>query len=59
MNKWETGAPPNEVLVEVEDGEEIIQVMAFYGRDGYRPHWTNQDRSKAWDVSAFRRWRRI
>ena len=56
---WNTGRPPNEKLVEVEDGDKIIQVMAFFGRDGYRPHWTNEDRTKSWDVSAFRRWRPI
>ena len=48
--------PPNEKLVEVEENGERIQVMAFYGRDGYRPHWTNADRSKIWPVDRFQRW---
>lgn len=56
---WQTGKPPNEVLVDVEDGEQIIQVMAYFGRDGSRPHWRNHDGSKCWDVSAFRRWRKV
>jgi hypothetical protein len=59
MRDWNTGIPPNETLVEVEDGDKIIQVMAFYGRDGYRPHWTNEDHTKSWDMWAFRRWRPI
>jgi len=51
--------PPNEKLVEVENGNEIIRVMAFYGRDGYRPHWQTKDGSTQWDVTAFNRWREI
>ena len=57
MSDWNTGKPPNETLVEVENGDEIIQAMAVYGRDGDRPHWTNENRTKSWDVSAFGRWR--
>jgi hypothetical protein len=56
---WKTGTPPNETLVEVEHCGEIIQVMAFYGRDGNRPHWRTQDGSQCWDVTAFRKWREI
>lgn len=59
MSEWQTAAPPNETLVEVEDGDNIIQVMAFYGRDGYRPHWTTEDGGTTWDVTAFKRWRDI
>ena len=36
-DQWQTTTPPNETLVEVENEGEIIKVMAFYGRDGYRP----------------------
>jgi hypothetical protein len=59
MNEWQTSAPPNETLVEVEDGGDFIQVMAFYGRDGHRPHWTTKDGGKVLDVRAFKRWRAI
>ena len=53
---WQTSQPPNEVWVEVEDGGEIIEVQAFYGRDGYRPHWKTRD-GGAIEPAAFRRWR--
>ena len=59
MSKWQTSQPPNEVLVEVEEGKKIIRVMAFYGRDGTRPHWRTKNGSRAWPVSAFSRWREI
>jgi len=54
---WQSGKPPNEQIVEVEDNGQIVEVMAYYGRDGSRPHWRNQDGSKCWDVTAFSRWR--
>lgn len=54
---WNTGRPPNETLVEVVWDGEIIEVMAFYGRDGCRPHWRTEDGTRRWDVTAFRRWR--
>jgi len=58
MTEWQTGKPPNEVPVEVEDENgEIIVVKAFYGRDGYRPHWRALDDSVHWAPSAFRKWR--
>ena len=58
MSDWQTGKPPNETWVEVEDaGGAIIVVQAFYGRDGYRPHWRAYDGSAHYEPSAFRRWR--
>lgn len=56
---WQTGQPPNEVLVEVPDPEtkRIILVKAFYGRDGYLPHWQSEDGNTVWPPGAFRRWR--
>ena len=54
---WQTTQPPNEVTVEVEDGDRIIQVQAYYGRDGMRPHWRTPDGNTCWSVDAFRRWR--
>lgn len=56
--QWQTGKPPNETPVEVEYEGNIITVEAFYGRDGYRPHWRNKE-GTCWDVSAFRRWRHV
>lgn len=55
--EWQFGKPPNEVVVEVEYEGQIIEVMAFFGRDGYRPHWTDVDRNKSWSVNTFNRWR--
>tara|TARA_R110000868_G_scaffold14070_5_gene65617 strand:- start:1467 stop:1655 length:189 start_codon:yes stop_codon:yes gene_type:complete len=57
--EWNTSKPPNEILVEVEYDDKIIKVKAFYGRDGYRPHWQNEDESISWSVNAFKRWREI
>ncbi len=57
--EWQTGKPPNEVLVEVECNDEIIQVKAFHGRDGYLPHWQTEDGGKVWGVNTFTRWREI
>jgi uncharacterized membrane protein len=56
---WQTGKPPNEVIVEVEHPEtgKILLVRAMWGRDGYLPHWESQDRSTVWAPNAFRRWR--
>ena len=61
MNQeWQTGKPPNEVDVEVEDEDgEILVAHAFYGRDGYLPHWESADGSTLWSPSAFTRWRPI
>jgi hypothetical protein len=44
--------------MEVEYEGKIIAVEAFYGRDGYRPHWRDKY-GTCWDVSAFRRWRHV
>ena len=55
---WNYGKPPNETFVEVEKDGEIIQVEAFYGRDGYRPHWRNKN-GDCWSVNAFERWRHV
>lgn len=59
MAQWRTDKPPNEVWVEVEmpDGL-VIEAQAFYGRDGYRPHWVERDGSK-WPASSFQCWREI
>lgn len=57
MNAWQTGPPPNERLVEVEDGETVIVVKAIHGRDGVRPHWTNEAEDRLWPADSFRRWR--
>lgn len=57
--EWQTGKPPNETPVEVEWKCDVITVEAFYGRDGYRPHWRTKDVGTCWDVSAFKRWRLV
>lgn len=61
MEEWQNTKPPNEVWVEVEDPitNEIIVVQAFYGRDGYRPHWRSKDEGTVWSVSTFSRWRHL
>lgn len=61
MNPWNSGKPPNEVLVEVEcpETKQIIRAKAFYGRDGWRPHWRSEDDNTFYDVHYFRRWRSI
>ncbi len=59
MSDWKYEAPPNETLVEVELDGEIIQVMAYFGRDGVRPHWRSNDGKRHWAVDAFQRWRPI
>lgn len=56
---WQYTAPPNETLVEIELDGQIIQAKAFYGRDGYRPHWRSADGNTCWDVSTFTRGRPI
>jgi hypothetical protein len=55
---WRNDRPPNEVWVEVKDGEHVIEAMAFFGRDGYRPHWRLRDES-CHHPSRFNRWREI
>lgn len=58
-NEWRYDAPPNETIVEAEEAGETIQVMAFYGRDGYRPHWKSADGTQVWCVDSFTRWREV
>ena len=66
MTSWQTGWPPNEVWVEVEhlieegDGfrTEVIEVMAYYGRDGTHPHWKGRD-GVMWWPEAFSKWRHL
>lgn len=58
MSEWKTTAPPNETIVEVEyEAGKIIRALAFYGREGYRPHWRSEDGKTHWPASAFKRWR--
>lgn len=57
--KWNTGKPPNEKLVEVDLDGKIIRVKAFFGRDGYLPHWRSEDETKMWHPSTFSEWREI
>jgi hypothetical protein len=54
---WQSGKPPNEQLVEVEDDGRVIRVRAIWGRDGTRPHWESEDRDTLWEPFAFKRWR--
>lgn len=55
---WQTGKPPNEKIVEVELGNGIIiRVFAFYGRDGYLPHWRSETGEAQYSVDTFHRWR--
>ena len=56
---WDYAQPPNETLVEVEYDNQIIRVMAFHGRDGIKPQWTDEGRVRCWSVESFRRWRPI
>ena len=55
---WRNDKPPNETWVQVMDGENVIEAMAFFGRDGYRPHWRLRDESCC-PPSRFSRWREI
>jgi len=59
MSDWRTDEPPNEVVVEVKDGRKLIRAMAFYGRDGYRPHWRTPGGDTQWEPAAFKKWRPI
>lgn len=43
--EWESGKPPNEEWVIVLDGTDIVEAMAYYGRDGSLPHWKLRDGS--------------
>jgi hypothetical protein len=53
---WRSDRPPNEEWVEVKDGETIVEAMAFYGRDGWQPHWRTKD-GKQYLPTHFREWR--
>jgi len=55
---WRTDRPPNETWVEVRDGETILEARAFYGRDGWRPHWQLRDGGSV-NTSAFSEWRAL
>ena len=57
-NEWNTGQPPNEKFVIVELNGKEMEVQAFYGRDGYRPHWKNR-KGDCYAVSTFKRWKPI
>jgi hypothetical protein len=60
MDDWETGQPPNEEIVEVlDDDGTVLEAAAFYGRDGYLPHWQSADGNTRWDPERFTKWRRI
>lgn len=54
---WQSLPPPNEVIVEVELEGQVIEVMAYYGREGYRPHWRTANGSRFWGPEAFTLWR--
>lgn len=56
--QWRSDKPPNETWVQVMDGENIVEAMAFFGRDGYRPHWRLRNESFC-HPSRFTRWREI
>jgi hypothetical protein len=60
MSEWKDAnhKPPNETWVEVKDGEKVVEAMAYYGRDGYRPHWRLRD-GTCCHPSRFSRWREI
>lgn len=58
--EWSTGKPPNEVIVEALSYEgKVHHVMAFYGRDGTRPHWRTKDGSEQYPVDYFTKWREV
>jgi len=54
---WQSTPPPNEVIVEVQHEGQVIEVMAYYGRDGSRPHWRTVDGCVCWGADAFTLWR--
>ena len=58
-HEWVSNSPPpNEEWVDVlsEDGV-IIRAMAFYGRDGWRPHWRTED-GTSYSCDTFNIWRK-
>lgn len=50
--------PPNETWVEVQGDDAIIEAMAYFGRDGCRPHWRLRD-GTCCHPSMFTTWREI
>lgn len=58
--EWINGRkPPNEEWVEVLSGDgKVNEAMAYYGRDGYSPHWRLRDGSCC-HPSRFNSWRPI
>jgi len=57
--QWQHHAkPPNEVWVEVMSGNTAIEAMAFFGRDGWRPHWQLRDGSSC-SPGVFTTWRHL
>lgn len=60
VSEWQYTKPSNEKLVEVEDENgTIIRVLAFWGRDGYLPHWRSEDNNIHYHPSAFKKWRNL
>jgi len=55
---WRNDQPPNEKWVEVKDGDFVVEAMAFFGREGHRPHWRLRDES-CYHPSRFNKWRDI
>ncbi|MPZ20155.1 MAG: hypothetical protein GEV06_19890 [Luteitalea sp.] len=55
--EWETGKPPNEVVVEVQHRRSVLRARAIWGRDGVLPHWESEDRNTLWPPHAFTKWR--
>lgn len=63
-NEWRNDKPPNETWVEVMDGDDVIEAMAVFGRDGYLPHWRLRNESQSFaktfcHPSRFNMWREI
>jgi hypothetical protein len=58
FNTWcnAESKPPNEIWVEVLDKSEVVEAMAFYGRDGYLPHWQLRNGTSC-HPSRFNKWR--
>ncbi len=56
--QWRNDKPPNEVWVAVKNGDEVLEAMAIYGRDGCLPHW-RQRNGPAHHPSRFNRWREL
>ena len=57
--EWQNTIPPNEQIVEVELDGNILKVIAFFGRDGYLPHWQTPDGRQSWPANKFDKWRPV